>query len=214
MVKLPILVYFVVGSSFLAAMVALVRYHRLDTAAKALAWLCIANYCEGAVAYILSLRKIRNLELLNDYRPIELFLTACVFYFMVQSRTARRLLVLCTSIFVLVWIADKIFLDDPGHLNNRMALLSRVVAVTMSIASLYFGAKESETLFIERPLFWVGTAVLLYSSGTLLVLGLSNQLAFMNREIFIMAWQINWILLIMANLFYTKGLLCKPQRPT
>jgi hypothetical protein len=58
----------------------------------------------------------------------------------------------------------------------------------------------------------VGTAVLLYSSGTLLLLGWSNQLAKSGMDTFITAWQINWVLLIMANLFYMKGLLCKPPR--
>jgi hypothetical protein len=213
-VKYPILFYVVIGSSFLAAVVGLVRYRKLDIGAKALATLCMVNFFEGTAALVLSLMKIQNLELLNDYRPVELALTAGVFYLMVDSRIARRLLVLCASAFILVWIVDKIYLDDPGQLNNRMAMLSRILAAIMSIVALYFGAKGSESLFFERPLFWVGTAVLVYSSGTLVVLGLSNELINLKLETFMKAWQINWTLLIMANLFYTKGLLCKPQRPT
>src|SRR3990172_9260294 len=129
MLNLPVVFYAVIVSSFLTAMVGLVRFRGIDIGAKALAILCVVNYCEGSAAFLLSMMKIRNLELLNDYRPVELLLTACVFYLMVESRFAKKLLVVSSSVFVLVWIADKIYLDDPAQLNNRMALLSRVIAV-------------------------------------------------------------------------------------
>lgn len=208
------LLYVVLATSFAPVIVGLMRYKSLDKGAKALLILAVANCCQMMTSYTLSLMKIHNLELLNDYRPVELVLITAVYWLMIESKFIRRLLLYCAVGYVMVWIADKIYLDDPNHLNSRMAMLSRMIAIVMSIAVLYSETRASGTRFTERPLFWVGSAVLLYSSGTLLVLGLSNQLANMKREVFIMAWQINWSLLILANLFYTKGLLCKPQRPT
>jgi hypothetical protein len=211
--KLPILFYVLVVSSFLAAILGLARYSSLDKGGKALVILCVVNYFEGTISFLLSLNKIRNLELLNNYRPVELVLTALVFYLMVNSRIVKRLVFICASAYVLVWIADKIYLDDPAQLNSRMAMLSRLIAIIMSISALYSEMVTSEGVFFKYPLFWVGASVLLYSSGTLLLLGWGNQLIGSGRETFVTAWQINWILLIVANLFYTKGLLCKPQRP-
>lgn len=208
------LLYVVLASSFVPVIVGLMRYKNLDKGAKALLILAAVNCFQMMTSYVLSLMKIHNLELLNDYRPLELVMIAVVFGLMVESRFIRRLLLSCSIGYVLIWIADKIYLDDPTQLNSRMAMLSRIVAIIMSIAVLYSETKASSGLLTGRPLFWVGTAVLLYSSGTLLVLGLSNQLVNLQRELFILAWQINWTLLIVANLFYTKGLLCKPQRPT
>ncbi len=208
------LFYVVLASSFVTVIVGLTRYKILDRGGRALVILAAANCCQIMASYTLSVMKIRNLELLNDYRPVELVMIAIVFVFMVESKLVRRLLIFCSIGYVVIWIADKIYLDDPTQLNSRMAMLSRITAIIMSIAVLYSGGQTSSGFFTKRPLFWVGTAVLLYSSGTLLVLGLSNQLINLELETFIQAWQINWILLIMANLMYVKGLLCKPQRPT
>ena len=208
------LLYVALASSFVPFIVGLMRCKSLDRGAKALLILAAANCCQMMTSYVLSLMKIHNLELLNDYRPLELVMIAAVFGLMIESRFVKRFLLTCSVAYVVIWIADKIYLDDPTQLNSRMAMLSRIIAIIMAITVLYSDAKASTGLFAKRPLFWVGTAVLLYSSGTLLVLGLSNQLINLNRETFIMAWQINWTLLVMANLFYTKGLLCKPQRQT
>ena len=208
------MLFYLAFASIIAAMiVGVVRFKHLGKAGRALAVLCAVNCCQATASIILGAMKIRNLELINDYRPVELTLIAAVFYLMVESMITKRILVLCVSAYVLVWIADKIYLDDPTQLNSRMAMLSRLIAIIMSISALYSEIVTSEGVFFKYPLFWVGASVLLYSSGTLLILGWSNQLTGSSRATFISAWHINWLLLIVANLLYIKGLLCKPQRP-
>jgi len=209
---LPFLFYVAFGSSFVPMIIGLVRYKNLEKGVRALVVLCVANCCQTTLSFVLSMIRVRNLELLNDYRPVEIVLLGAVFYLLVQSRLVQRIVVACVALYVLVWLADKFTLDDPSQLNNRMAMLSRLIAIIISIAALYSGQKSLSGSFLRSSLFWVGTAVLLYSSGTLLLLGWSNQLAKSGMDTFITAWQINWVLLIMANLFYMKGLLCKPPR--
>ena len=206
---LPFLFYVALGSFFVPMILGLVRYKSLEKGTRALVVLCVANCCQGTLSFVLSMMRIRNLELLNDYTPVELVLLVAVFYLLVESRTVQRILVACVALYVLIWTADKFTLDDPSQLNNRMAMLSRLIAIIISIAALYSGQKSLSGSFLRSSLFWVGTAVLLYSSGTLLLLGWSNQLAKSGTGTFITAWQINWVLLSMANLFYAKGLLCK-----
>jgi hypothetical protein len=60
-------------------------------------------------------------------------------------------------------------------------------------------------------LFWVAMAVALYSAGTLILLGLSNDLLKLGVPYFKAGWVFNWSLLIIANLFYAKAMLCKQQ---
>jgi hypothetical protein len=189
--------------------IGLVRYKNLEKGVRALVVLCVANCCQTTLSFVLSMMRIPNLELLNDYRPVELVLLGAVFYLFVESSPVRRFLTACVALYVIVWMADKLSLDDPAQLNNRMALLFCLIAIIISIVALHAGQKSMSGSFLRSSLFWVGTAVLLYSSGTLLLLGWSNQLAKYGTDTFITAWQINWVLLSMANLFYAKGLLCK-----
>lgn len=211
---MPLFAYAVLASTVVPVAVGLKRFNVLDAGGRTLVALVVANCIQMSGAYVLAMMKVPNLAYVNTYRPVELVLITLVFFFMVESRIARIVILACAGSFLLLWILDRATLDDPNQLNNRMALLSRFTLILISIVALYSGSESVATRFFERPLFWVGAAVLLYSSGTLLLLGLGNQLIALGRETFIQAWQINWTLLIIANVSYTKGLLCRPQHRT
>jgi hypothetical protein len=209
---MPLFVYVVLASAFVPVIVGLIRFNKHDTGGRILLMLVSANAIQMSAAYTLAMMKIPNLWFVNLYRPIELVLIALAFVAMLEGRLARRVILLCAVLYVLIWIADKFTLDVSGELNTRMAMLSRIIAIIMSIVALYAGSGALDTRFAERTLTWVGAAVLLYSSGTLLVLGFGNQLIASGREAFVQAWHINWTLLLVANIFYTKGLLCRSHR--
>jgi ABC-type transport system involved in multi-copper enzyme maturation permease subunit len=104
-----------------------------------------------------------------------------------------------------------VFFRDPDHINSGMAMISRTFLIVMALVTLQSAIKDEKLHLLERPVFWVVMGVVLYSAGTLLVVGLSNQLLELGVPYFVVAWHINWSLLIIANLLYTKGMLCKSQ---
>jgi len=83
--------------------------------------------------------------------------------------------------------------------------------MTMAAIVIWTQIKDERSTMLERSVFWVAAAVILYSTGTMAVLGLGNFLMKLGRPYFVAAWHINWTLIIVANIFYTKGMLCKPQ---
>ena len=104
-----------------------------------------------------------------------------------------------------------IWFNNPNHIDSGMAMISRTFVIAVSLITLQATLKDERSRLVERPVFWVAMGAILYSSGTLLVVGLSNQLLQLGKTYFDVAWHINWTLLIIANLFYTKGILCKSQ---
>jgi hypothetical protein len=202
------------ASTIAAGVVGVVRFRRLDFGTRMLAVLCIVAALQLTLSFVLSLLRIRNYEVLNNYRPFELLMIGAVLYILAGHAVVRRIVVVCVTLFLAFWIVDLNTLDDPTQINNRMAILSRFIVIAMTLPALYFGQRTTSGSFSQSPLFWVGTAALLYASGSLFVVGLSNQLAAGPRDTFISVWHINWSLLLMNNLFYMKGLLCKPRRQT
>jgi hypothetical protein len=209
-----ILFYGVLVSTVATAAVGVVRYRRLVPGARMLAVLCIVAAFQLMLSYVLILFAIRNYEVLNYYKPIELVLLGAIFYSLVESNRVQRVVVTLLALYLIVWIVDLYALDDPTQLNNRMSMLSRMTAIAIAIPALYSGQKSASGPFLQYPLFWVGTAAVLYSAGTLLIVGLSNQLIGAGMNTFISVWQINWVFLIITNFLYIKGLLCKPQCQT
>jgi hypothetical protein len=202
------------ASTVAAGVVGVVRFRRLEIGTRILAVLCIVAPMQLTLSFVMSRLGIRNYEVLNNYRPFELLLIGAVLYGLSVHAVVRRIVAVGVTLFLALWIVDLNTLDDPTQINNRMAMLSRIIVIVMTLPALYFGQRATSGLFSQSPLFWVGTAALLYSSGSLFVVGFSNQLAAGSRETFISAWHINWSLLIMNNLFYMKGLLCKPRPRT
>lgn len=212
--NLPLLFFLSTGSAYSAMILGLVRFRWLDKGGKALALLCIANGIELTVTLILSLNGIRNLGVENIYRPVELSLIAAAFWHLTGASAARRWLPALAIGFVLIWFVDAVVPAGLEGINANMAMVQRIFGVLMSVMALYLGLNEPGAPFLRRPLLWMGTAVLVYCSGSFLVLGFSNELVNMGIEKFIAAWQINWALLLIANLLYIKGMLCKPQLQT
>jgi hypothetical protein len=90
-------------------------------------------------------------------------------------------------------------------------VISRIFLVVMCVITLIGVPRSRGGRLTSQPVFWVLTGTVLYSSGSFVVFGLSNVLLREGLAYFHIAWHINWLLLIAANLLYTKGLLCKSQ---
>jgi hypothetical protein len=154
---------------------------------------------------------IRNHVVSDYYRVLEVSLLCGVFWRSVTQQRVRKVLAILALLFVLVWFVDLVLSNGHQRLNNEMAMMSRLVLLVMSLTTLHAELRNERTSLTERSVFWVSTAVALYTTGTFLVLAFSNYLLALGRTYFDVAWHINWGLLIAANLMYTKGMMCKPQ---
>jgi hypothetical protein len=99
--------------------------------------------------------------------------------------------------------------SDNQHMNSVMAMMARSFLIVMSAVTLWSLIRDEHSVLLEQPVFWVVAGVTVYATGTIVVLGLSNYLLELGLPYFAAAWYLNWCLLIAANIFYTKGLLCR-----
>jgi hypothetical protein len=189
----------------------IIRFPRLSRAMRILTLLCVLACIDIAAQYLVALWGMKNYFLSDYYRVIEVSLLCVVFYLSSVSKGTRKVLRVLGILFVVIWVLDMIFFRDPDRINSGMAMISRTFLIVMALVTLQSAIKDEKSHLLERPVFWVVMGVVLYSAGTLLVVGLSNQLLDLGVPYFVVAWHINWSLLIIANLLYTKGMLCKSQ---
>ena len=108
---------------------------------------------------------------------------------------------------------DKIYFEAPNRLNDKMAIASRVFIIVISVFMIHSIVKHIDHPLTEEPMFWVANGNLMYSTGVLFVVGLSNELLKMGPSYFLTAWHINWSLAIVANVMYAKGFFCTAKSP-
>jgi len=202
-------VYFVI--SLVPLSVGLVGYRSLARPMKVLTLLCVLSVVSAVAAFILGRLAINNRFIANNYVPVEVLLITAIYFLSTGIGKHRRILVGLATVFTVVWTIDKMLFDIPEQTNSSMALLSRLLLLAMSVYTIVIASQDTDSRLSTKSVFWVASGVIVYSTGTFIVSGLGNRLMQLDLSYFVIAWHINWLLLITTNLLYTKALLCKSQ---
>ena len=205
----PVLGYLHLMSYPIPVIVGMKKLSALSKPMRVLTGLCILTCVNIAAQFVLSLFKVTNYFLGEYYTPIEVCLLCAVFYFSVASKGVQLVLTILGGFFIMIWVGNMIWFYDSRHIDSGMAVISRVFLIAISLITLQVTMKDERSRLVERSVFWVVLGVVLYSCGTLLVVGLSNELIKLGETYFIIAWHVNWSLLVITNLLYTKAILCK-----
>ena len=209
--SIPLLGYVCFAVSFVPAVVGLFRYGKMSTPMRLLTALCALAVLNDVTSLILGRMKINNQLLANVYVLVELVLITAVYYFSTVAGRFKRALLGSASLFVLVWLVDVTFFDPLTEMNSTMAAISRLFLIAQSFMMITVVSRDSAGQLSKRAVFWIASGVILYSTGTFIVAAFGSRLLDINVSFFVIAWHINWSLLIVTNLFYTKGMLCEYQ---
>lgn len=211
---LPVFLQVTMASHVLPASVGAARFRKLESSLKIMAVFCAVACVQLATGYIFS-RAFGNNYIVSDvYRVVEVGMLCAVYVVASSSTKSRRTLVYLGMVFAMVWLVDLAWFREPQRLNIAMSVFTRSTVIGMSVIVLYGMVGDEPVNLAQVPLFWVVAGELLYSTGTIIVLGFGNRLLSLGYVYFEALWEVNWSLTILANLFYTKAFLCKPQTLT
>ena len=199
------------ASYVVPATVGVARLSHLSKPVRILTVLCILACVNIAAQFYLASLRLTNYFISDFYSVVEVSLLCTVFCFSIVSRGTRRVLTAMAVLYVAFWVVDMVWFHNPAQIDSVMAIVSRFFLVVMSLVTLQTAMRDEASHITGRPVFWVVIGVLLYSSGTMVVFAVSNELLNLDPSYFDIAWHVNWSLLIIANLAYTRGMLCKSQ---
>jgi hypothetical protein len=209
--SVPLYAQVCIVSHFVPATTGIIRFKAFGKPMRFLAVLTVLACVQIAIDYAVATWKNSNNFLADYYTVVEFSLLWAVFFYSVTKRRLKLLMGLLGVIFLLVAALWGPLTAQPGLINSSFAVVSRLFFIGIALVAFYSVSTDGFSPLVERPVFWIVIGVLMYSSGTVLVFGLSNRLMEMGLPYFVTAWQINWTLQIAANLLYTKGMLCKVQ---
>jgi hypothetical protein len=207
--SLPLFGFVTISTNLIPAGTGIARYKRLTKPMQILAILSVYACAELAVE-IAAAKYLKNNSFLDDYSTlVEFSLLWGVYFFGNKSQKIKWFLVGFGVFFLIAWVAGVTMFNSPQPYGGRLAVPSRIVLIALSLIVLQEVFKNQSLQIIEQSVFWVALGVLLYSAGTIMVFGFATRLLKLGVPYFEMAWRVNWVLIISANLFYTKALLCK-----
>jgi len=196
-------------ASLLPAGVGVSRFSRMSSAMKVYALLCVLSSLEIAAEFILFFFHQSGIIVSNIALGIETVFITAVYAIALDMKIVRRVMLVLGACFVGIWVPGIIFIQSPTQFNQAMAIASRIFILVASVIALYVVAKSTAVSLTDEPLFWITSGNILYASGLIFLLAVSNDLLALSPPYFTAAWDLNWSLIIIANVLFAKGLLCK-----
>ena len=112
---------------------------------------------------------------------------------------------------IILGIISMLFLENVRHFNNFSRPMASLILTMVSAYTLFELNKEKIVSVVREPRFWICSGVLLYYTSTLFLFSLSNTLLDLPMHIVKLLFEFNIVMNIAANIFYTKGFLCRVQ---
>ncbi len=207
--KLPLLFYIFLLIQCGTAAVGGFYYKSLSRPLRILEWLIVISVVDAGVEWFLNSFRIHNLWTMHFYTIIELIFVVMIYSSWMKQRRSRSVLLLCLAGYAILWIVSKFSFEPFSLADDGTATISKILQIAFSAYLLLDVVKENEIVWTNDPRIWVTTGVIIYSAGSLFLFALFNKMLQVSPAYLLRMWSVNWILLIISNLLFARGFLCK-----
>ncbi len=208
---LPLLAYLAGLSGGVPCTSGLLRWRSLSSDLRILAVLFTVNFVAMIVQIALSRKGVNNLWISHFYSLIEFLCLTWVFAEWQVTGWKRKLLHHSVLGYIIFWVLSKLFLEDLTRQPYYTVFLSKIFFTAWSIQLLHLISGETKAQLFSLPRFWIVSANLISSSGSLMFYSLRTTIDKLPLEGLVIAYGIHWIIMILSNAVFAAGFLCKAR---
>jgi len=200
-------------SGFFPVLAALYNYRNLDKVLKIAAVYFVISVAADVLQEIMKRNgSINNMPVIHAYILISILFFGAMYYNAFFSPLVKKTIIILTCISFLVSVINIFSYEGLQEYPSVSNTVLSIMLICFSLAYFYQLLTRQEFVHIEKQgLFWINAGILFYFSITIFLFMLYKQMLIEHQEGFYM---INYITNIIANILYTTGLLCKPQKAT
>jgi hypothetical protein len=201
------------ASGVLPVLAALYNYKSLDKVLKIAAVFFLVSSLFDWVLELTKMWTTNNLPAIHLFTIISIVFFAAIYYHAFFKPVFKTAIIILSAFAMLIVIFNIIFIEGIWEYPSLSITVLSVLLICFSLAYFYQIFNRQEFVHIEKQgLFWINAGVLLYFSiNIFLFMLLRKIIASHQQEGYFM---IHIITNIIANILYTVGLLCKPQKTT
>jgi len=207
--KLPVIFYIYYLIEIVAAIVGGFRYRNLTRPLRILEWLIIISIFGDGVQLALARLGIHNLWMSHFYTLIEIVFVFLMYLSWIKKYQSRLMLTFCLSAFIVFWIVSKFTFEPLSFLDVWTGTIAMILQITFSVLILIDYVKESDINWTKDSRLWIATGIIVYSAGCLIRFTLFSSILQLSKDNIYIVCSIIWILIILSNLLYVRGFLCK-----
>ncbi len=179
---------------------------RLMPELKLLALYFVIALIITAIQVVLAFQTINNRWTGQVFTPIEFVMLMYVFQTWHRRSTAGKIMLYSIAAYVGFWGLGMLSLGSETYTYlDPLGSASLVLAASYTLFTLDRGEVSP---VMSMPSFWVSSAALIYFGSTIVLLSLNTALLQASRTTLRLAWSVQAVVNIVANLAYAWGFLC------
>jgi hypothetical protein len=205
-----LLVNITVASNFFPVLAAAYNYRRLDSVMKLMALFCVVSVLPDTASPVFKIHNSLPLMHLFDLLAVAFFtMIYCkVFY----KPVLKKITLILGGVSASVMIGNVFFIEGPFVYPSISNTVLSLFLVPLSLIYFYQLLSRQEFVHIEKQaLFWINAGVLFYYAVNIFLFMLYTKINQAERNDYYMLQSVTNII---ANLLFSVGLLCKPQKTT
>jgi hypothetical protein len=202
---------FSTASGVLPVIAALVNYGQLDKTLKIAAlFFLIAFLVDLLAALTTQLQVTNNMPLIHLFTVISILFFTAIYYNAFIRPLLKKVILILSAFALLIVIFNLVFIEGIWQYPSISITVLSVLLIFFSLAYFYQLLNRQEFIHIEKlGIFWVNAGVLFYFAINIFLFMLYKQFSDEDKkDIYMIHNTTN----IIANVIYTVGLLCKPQK--
>jgi hypothetical protein len=161
------------------------------------------------IEVVMGMYHIHNLWLMHISTLIEYSIILTMFYSWKNTRREKHRILILGGAFAVLWFVSKLFIESFSQMDTYTFAVAQMIYIVLAASMLFDVLKDSETVLKHDARIWVASGMMIYSAGTLIVFSFFNIILASTPELLNTVWHVNWILVIVATLFYARGIWCR-----
>ncbi|HEY4323178.1 MAG TPA: hypothetical protein VGN20_04310 [Mucilaginibacter sp.] len=197
----------------LPVLAALFNYKNLDRVLKIAAiFFLVSALFDLLLDLTIRIGMNNNEPLIHLFIVISILFFSVIYYHAFFKPIVKKAIIILAIVALLIVVFNIFFIEGIWVYPSLSGTVLSVLLICFSLAYFYQLLSRQEFILIEKQgLFWINAGVLFYFSLNIFLFMLFKRIILAHEQEYFM---IHNITNIIANVLYSVGLLCKPQKMT
>lgn len=199
-------------SGIIPVLAALFNYKQIDKVLKIAATFFLVSFLFD-VGFWIALEtgggNLNDMPFVHLYLLVSLGFYSVIYYYLILNMTLKRIVIILSIMTLIAFLYNALkLLSYPTISNTALSIL----LIILSLVYFYQLLNRQEYVYIEKQgWFWINAGILFYSAVNIFLFMLFNQIP---KDLRANILIIHSVTNIIANILYSVGLFCKPQKTT
>jgi hypothetical protein len=206
--KVPVLGQIAALSFSMPVLIGASLYRKIGYQGRYFFYYCLIMAMSVCGEAVFTRMRFANSSLMKAVLVVQVISTVIVFCVLIKRRQLRKLALFLLMFFLTISAAHYLFTTTAEAFNEVDMFTSGIIYLLLGGILVQVATNVYELPYLKNPLFWIGSSILIYNAGTILIFTFANLLLKYGLKYFEIGWYVTWSLEIVSNGLFAYAFSC------